>query len=197
VIGLVKLPAICFAPGSPSITTRLIPTSTLMRSSPAYLRFSTCALALATLLRAHPVVAASSPTPNAVVQEFYAAHLKNPDTTGAGLRKQEKWLSKALIGSIHAWEKRSAKNVPKGDVGDIDVDFFTVAQDEPTSFKVGAATVKGDKAEVPITFTLDKDVWKGTITLQMEDGAWKIDNVQTKDENLRKLLETADLKKSS
>src|SRR5581483_4789528 len=103
--------------------------------------------------------------------------------------------SKALIGAIHEWEKRSAKNVPKGDVGDVDSDFFTDAQDEPTSFKVGEASVKGDKAEVPITFHLDKDVWKGTVTLQMEDGAWKIDNVQTKNENLRKLLDTADSKK--
>ena len=158
-------------------------------------RFSACVFALATFFLADAVEADSTPAPTAAVQEFYAAHLKNPDTTNAGLRKKEKWLSKALIGSIHAWEKRSAKNVPKGDVGDVDLDFFTVAQDEPTRFKVGAATVKGDKAEVPITFFLDKDVWKGTVTLQMEDGAWKIDNVQTKDENLRKLLDTADLKK--
>src|SRR3954471_7401390 len=151
-----------------------------MRSTPSHLHFVTGIFALATFLSATAVEAASKPAPTALVQEFYAAHLKNPDTTGAGLRKKEKWLSKALIGSIYAWEKRSAKNVPKGDVGDIDLDFFTVAQDEPTSFKLGAATVKGDRAEVPITFFLDKDVWKGTVTLQMEDGAWKIDNVQTK-----------------
>ena len=139
--------------------------------------------------------AAVETTPNAVVQEFYTAHLKDPDTTGPGLRKKEKWLSKGLIASIHAWEKRSAKNVPKGDVGDIDIDFFTDAQDQPNSFKVGEAAVKGAKAEVPITFRIDKETYKGTVTLVMEDGGWKYDNLQTKNINLRKLLDTADQKK--
>jgi hypothetical protein len=169
-----------------------------MHRSTSLYRFLACAVGLAGLLFAHPAKAAPEPSaPNAVVQEFYTAHFKDFDSTGPGLRKKEKWLSKGCLGSIHAWQKRSAKNVPKGDVGDIDIDLFTNAQDTPKTFKLGNETVKGAKAEVPVTFTIDKDVYKGTVLLVMEDGAWKIDNIQFKDMNLRKLLDSADLKKSN
>ncbi len=168
-----------------------------MRSSSSFLRFSAFALALAALLFAGPAKAApaAAPAPAAFVQDFYTAYLKHPDSSPGGIRKIEKQLSKGLATSIHAWEKRSAKNVPKGDVGDVDVDLFTTAQENPTAFKVGAASVKGDKAEVPITFSYDKERDKGTVVLVQEDGVWKFDNLVKSDVNLRKMLDSADLKK--
>jgi hypothetical protein len=161
-----------------------------MPNIPAFFQSLASLLALTAIFCSHSAKAASEPTPNAVVQEFYTAHFKDFDSTGPGLRKKEKWLSKGLLGSIHAWIKRSAKNTPKGDAPELDIDLFTEAQDQPYSFKLGSGTVKGAKAEVPISFSYGKEV-----ILLMEDGAWKIDDLQSKENNLRKLLDTSDLKK--
>ena len=67
---------------------------------------------------------------------------------------------------------------PEGEVGNIDFDPLFNAQDtQIKNFKVGAGTVEGDGATVPVTFVnFDQKV---TITFKLvkAGGGWKISNI--------------------
>lgn len=147
----------------------------------------------ALLLPLFPLNAAPADPAKDAVQSLYTAHFKDFDSLGPGLHKKERWLSKGLLGAIHAYQQSLTKHPSKNDADGIDGDLFTDAQDVPSSFTVGDAKVNGDHAEVPFTlvFADKKKVYetrKGVAKLVNENGAWKVDNLVIDKDDVRKLL---------
>lgn len=150
-------------------------------------------LLAATLILPFALDAAPADPAKDTVQSLYTAHFKDFDSFGPGLRKKERWLSKGLLGAIHAYQELFTKHPPKNDADGIDGDLFTDAQDEPSRFTVGGAKVKGDHADVLFTlvFADKKKVYetrKGIAKLVNENGAWKVDNLVIDKDDVRKLL---------
>jgi len=159
----------------------------------ALMRIQIQALLAATLIPLFALNAAPPEAPKDIVQAFYTAHFKDFDSFGPGLHKKERWLSKGFLGAIHAYQQSSSKHQTKGDVEGFDGDLFTDAQDEPSSFSVGDATVKGDHADVRFSLVLaDKkkvyETRKCIAKLVNENGAWKVDNLVIDKDDMRKQL---------
>ena len=121
-----------------------------------------------------PQPAAGSPA--AVVRELYRIHNngRGPLFTKKGKKAHEQFFDANLAGLI--W--KDLTETPAGEVGHIDGDPLYNAQDmKITKFAVGAGTVEGDTATVPVTFmNFDQKV---TITYKLVKTAagWKISNI--------------------
>ena len=96
--------------------------------------------------------------------------------TRATVRRRERWLAPDLLALCRAYfAAPSQADEPPA----IEGDPFTDSQEYPTTFRVGAATVAGDTALVPVSFS-----WKGggiqpgvTVVLT-RGGGWRIADVR-------------------
>lgn len=88
------------------------------------------------------------------------------------------WLSQALAASLRAY---FAAPWPEDEVPPINGDPLTDSQEYPTRFAVGAATVEGQRALVPVQFADGWQVWRVALELVVEDGGWKLDEVRGRD----------------
>lgn len=80
-----------------------------------------------------------------------------------------------------AAEIRAAKSTDKPAM--IEGDIFTSLNEGYTGFKIGETKIEGDKATVTVEFTnktYNNTTWKDDVILIKENGAWKIDNVNYK-----------------
>ena len=119
---------------------------------------------------------AAASTPDAVVRELYRVHKKGYGHVFVkeGKRLQERFFDANLSNLI--W--KDLTETPQDEVGHLDFDPLYNAQDiRITRFRVGAATLEGDKATVPVTFqNYDR---KENLKLLMTRTAsgWKISNI--------------------
>jgi hypothetical protein len=115
-------------------------------------------------------------SPAAVVKELYRIHKNGngPLFTKKGKRYYEQFFDAKLAGLI--W--KDLTETPVGEVGRIDGDPLYNAQDmKITRFSVGAGTVEGDSATVPVTFMNYDQKVKITFKLLKTDAGWKISNI--------------------
>ena len=114
--------------------------------------------------------------PAAVVAELYKVHSNGngPLFTKEGRKYHEQFFDEKLAGLI--W--KDLTETPEGEVGHIDGDPLFNAQDmKITKFAVGAASVEGDAATVPVTFMNFDQKVKITFRLVKTDAGWKISDI--------------------
>lgn len=111
------------------------------------------------------------------VRAFYAYHVAHGAAfTPGSVRRRARWLTPQLLERCRAY---FAVSRPADEVPPVDGDPFTDSQDYPSSYRVGAATVAGDTAVVPVTFS-----WPGgerhtvTVVLARSPSAWRIANLR-------------------
>jgi len=137
-----------------------------------------------------PLIWATCP-PAAVVQAFYAFHFAHDMAfTRAAVRARSRWLSSDLLEHIRAYFARPDK---RDEVPAIDGDPFTDSQEYPRTFRVGAATVTGDTARVPVAMVwLEGERRVVTVVLMPVRGTWRIADVRYPrgEPSLRELLDS-------
>jgi hypothetical protein len=115
-------------------------------------------------------------SPAAVVVELYRVHRNGdgPLFEKKGRKYQEKFFDGKLAGLI--W--KDLTETPEGEIGHIDFDPLFAAQDmKIRNLRVGAAVLKGDEAEVPVTFYNYEQKVKITFRLVNTKTGWKISNI--------------------
>ena len=119
---------------------------------------------------------AAASTPDAVVRELYRVHRKGYGHVFVkeGKRLQERFFDANLANLI--W--KDLTETPPDMVGHLDFDPLYNAQDiHITRFRIGAATLEGDKATVPVTFqNYDRKENLKFIMTKTATG-WKISNI--------------------
>jgi hypothetical protein len=115
-------------------------------------------------------------SPAAVVTELYKIHRNGngPLFTKKGKKFHEQFFDAKLAGLI--W--KDLTETPEGEVGHIDFDPLFSAQDmKITRLVVGAGTIEGDSATVPVTFMNYDQKVKITFRLVKAGAGWKISNI--------------------
>lgn len=125
----------------------------------------------------HAQAKRAAPAPDAVVRELYRVHKKGYGRVFVkeGRKLQQRFFDDNLANLI--W--KDLTETPPDIVGHLDFDPLYNAQDiRITRFRVGAATLEGDKATVPVTFqNFDR---KENLKFLMTKTAagWKISNIE-------------------
>jgi hypothetical protein len=133
------------------------------------------ALALSLTLLGAPAPAPKAETPEAVVKDFYAFHIKHDmGFTEATAKARKAWLSDGLWKAIQKYFKTPSKD---DEVPGIDGDPFTDSQDPPTQFEVGNTEMKDPFAYVSVTLSGNGDKRVVKVKLQKSTAGWKIDDV--------------------
>lgn len=123
-----------------------------------------------------PVLADAAPAPEAVVRELYRVHRKGygPLFEKRGRKLHDKFFDAKLAALI--W--KDLTETPPDEVGHLDFDPLYNAQDiRIKNFRVGAAAVNGDAADVPVTFVNYDRKERLIFRLVRTNGAWKISNI--------------------
>ena len=114
--------------------------------------------------------------PETVVKELYRVHRNG---TGhvferQGRKQQQKFFDAKLAALI--W--KNLTGTPEGEVGNIDFDPLYNAQDtQIKNFRVGASTIKGNTATVPVTFTNFDQRVRIEFRLVNTRQGWKVSNI--------------------
>ncbi|MGA2382487.1 MAG: DUF3828 domain-containing protein [Gemmatimonadales bacterium] len=127
--------------------------------------------------------------PADVVRTFYRFHFAHDMAfTRSAVRRREGWLSSDLLALCRAYFAASS---PTDEVPEIDGDPFTDSQEYPASFRVGAARVAGDTAQVPVTFSWKAGDRRVVTVVLVARRDWKIADVRyERGETLRGELTT-------
>jgi len=115
--------------------------------------------------------------PEALVADLYKQHdaEKSPFFQSKDRALVDKYFAKTLADLI--W-KDATRSDQENEMGALDADPLYNAQDtEIKNFKVGAANIKGDKADVPVTFENFGKKQTIKFSLVMEKGSWKIADI--------------------
>lgn len=124
---------------------------------------------------AYAAAESQTTTPEALVSDLYKQHdaKKSPFFQTKNRALLDKYFTKTLADLI--WKDATTS---KNEVGAIDGDPLYNAQDmEIKNFSVGKADVKGDAANLPVTFTNFGEKKTINFSLKRASGAWKIDNI--------------------
>ena len=123
-----------------------------------------------------PLVINDIPMPDAVVRELYKVHRNG---NGHVFEKQGRKLQQRFFDAkLAALLWKDLTETPEGELGRIDFDPLYNAQDtQIKNFRVGAATVKGDAAGVPVTFVNFDQKVRIDFRLVRTKGVWKISNI--------------------
>jgi hypothetical protein len=114
--------------------------------------------------------------PETVVRAFYRFHFAHDMAfTRAAVRRREQWLSPDLRALCRAY---FAAPSPADEVPEIDGDPFTDSQEYPASFRVGAPSVAGDTALVPVTFSWKAGDRRVVTVVLVAGGGWKITDLR-------------------
>ena len=117
--------------------------------------------------------------PDAVVADLYKRHdaRKSPFFQDKNRALVDKFFTKKTADMI--WKDAIDS---KGEVGALGADPLYDAQNvEIKNFKVGKADIKGDQAEVPVTFRNFGEKQTITFLLRQEKGVWKIEDIRYAD----------------
>jgi len=123
-----------------------------------------------------PLVINDAPAPDAVVRELYRVHRNGNGHVfeKQGRKLQLRFFDAKLAGLL--W--KDLTETPEGELGHIDFDPLYNAQDtQIKNFRVGAAVVRGDTANVPVTFVNFDQKVKIDFRLVRTKGVWKISNI--------------------
>ena len=126
--------------------------------------------------RAQKAAQTAAADPAAVVRELYKVHRNGygPLFTKKGRKYHEQFFDQKLAGLI--W--KDLTETPEGEVGHIDGDPLFNAQDmKITKLAVGAASIEGDAATVPVTFMNYDQKVKITFQRVNTGTGWKISNI--------------------
>lgn len=126
-----------------------------------------------------PMNAAAQTAPDALVTDLYKQHdaKKSPFFQTKDRALVDKYFVKATADMI--WKDA---NDSKGEVGALDGDPLYNAQDtEIKNFKVESTEIKGEKAEVPVTFENFGKKNKFTYAFVKEGADWKIEDIKYDD----------------
>ena len=138
------------------------------------------------------VLAASQPSPSVVVNEFYKYHFAHDmGFSEETFKAREKWFTPDAIADS---KKYFAFPGNPDEPPYIEGDAFTGSQEYPNLYSLGAETISGTTAQVPVTFTWKEDghTTKGIVILKNIDGKWLMDDVTFADQDsFRKLLQDA------
>ena len=127
------------------------------------------------------VVAAAAPqrgsAPAAVVRAFYRYHFAHDMAfTRTAIRRRAHWLTPDLLALCRAY---FAAPSPADEPPPIEGDPFTDSQEYPATFHVGAATVAGDTALVPVTFAWkDGGTQPGVTVVLTRRAGWRIADIR-------------------
>jgi hypothetical protein len=132
------------------------------------MRLAVLVLSLSAVLSA-PLSAQPFDTPEALLEAFYEPYLSGEFTD------DESVFRSAALNQLYADD---ARNTPEGDQGAISFDPYIDGQDfEITKLEIGEATIKGDKAEVEVSFDNFDRPTTIIYDLVREEDSWKIDDV--------------------
>jgi hypothetical protein len=144
---------------------------------------------LALLLISASALRAATPeadSPAAVVRAIYKSSLAHFGFSPESVKLTKPWVTPELYARM--WKKVN-EPTPKGDVPSIDGDLFLNAQDVPTKWEVGDASITATKAKVIVTLHWDNEKRQYTVFLKQVDSAWKVYEVDFgKDGKLTDLL---------
>ncbi len=126
------------------------------------------------------------------VREFLKLHMAGTRAfTASGMDKKERFLTRRFRRTLFDFFGRAAESTTKPPMV---IDPFSGSQGA-TSFTIGDAKVRSEKAWVPVTFTDGERSWTITYLLRNDqernDDRWRIDDIQ----DVRGMLLTDVLKK--
>ena len=114
--------------------------------------------------------------PETVVKELYRVHRNGYGHVfeKQGRKQQQKFFDQKLAALI--WKDLS--ETPEGELGNIDFDPLYNAQDtQIKNFRIGASTIKGNTATVPVTFMNFDQRVRIEFRLVNTKAGWKISNI--------------------
>lgn len=119
-------------------------------------------------------------------EQFYTWLFKKADQTITidKMKKNRMWFADSLIALWDKYERR----VPAGDVGCLDSQPFTDAQDYVDRFRVGKVEQKGDNAVVGVDLFYGKEKRSVSVILNKHGAKWQIYDVYFRSGTLRKIL---------
>jgi hypothetical protein len=112
--------------------------------------------------------------PAAVVKALYKLDIKQNGFDAATVKSERSYLAPEIYARLL---KILNQPVAEGDEGPIDEDLILNAQDEPTKYSVGQATIEHDTAKVPVDLAWDADKQHYIVYLKQFDGAWKVTEI--------------------
>lgn len=121
-----------------------------------------------------PVISVSQP--EAVVKELYRVHRNGYGHVfeKRGRKLQQKFFDQKLAALI--W--KDLTETPEGELGNLDFDPLYSAQDmKIRNLRVGASSIKGDTATVPVTFMNYDQHVRIDFRLVNTKAGWKISNI--------------------
>jgi Protein of unknown function (DUF3828) len=125
-------------------------------------------------------------SPATVVRALYRSSIDHFGFSPESVKLTKPWVTPELYARM--WKKVNVPT-PKDDVPAIDGDLFLNAQDVPTKWEVGDASITSTKAKVIVTLHWDSEKRPYTVLLKQVDGAWKVYEVDFgKDGKLTDLL---------
>ncbi|MBB6095959.1 hypothetical protein HNQ60_004850 [Povalibacter uvarum] len=128
-------------------------------------------------------------SPEAIVQLLLIQHMSgNMALSRESVASQREWLSARIVEQFDGWFTRTAGN---DEVPELNGDPYTDSQESPESFELSAASVKGNEAEVTVTFRDAADArYPVQYLLSRVDGTWRVDDLRYRDgERLSQLLQ--------
>ena len=114
--------------------------------------------------------------PETIVKELYRVHRNGAGHVfeRRGRKLQQKYFDQKLAALI--WKNLS--ETPEGEVGNIDFDPLYNAQDmKIKNFRVGASTINGNTATVPVTFMNFDQRVRLVFSLVNTKQGWKVSNI--------------------
>lgn len=130
---------------------------------------------------------ATQPDPAAVVRTLYQDHFAHEQNWTGTYGRQHALFAPELAAMLDADDSASAAN--QNEVVGLDFDPLTYAQEEMTSFDVGAATRDRGDALVPVVMRLDTFRTNLRVRLSRSDTGWRVKNIHYPESDLVALLQ--------
>jgi hypothetical protein len=118
--------------------------------------------------------ASDTDSPAVVVQALYKVDLKHFGFDETVLKADRPYLAPDLYARLL---KKANQPVAPGDAPDIEGDVIFNAQDMPTHYVVGKASIDQASAQVGVDLAWDSDKRHYTVRLQQINGAWKVTDI--------------------
>jgi len=113
-------------------------------------------------------------SPAVVVQALYKVDLKHFGFDEDVIKADRPYLAADLYARLL---KKANQPVAPGDAPDIEGDVIFNAQDTPTHYVVGKASIDQTSAKVGVDLAWDSDKRHYTVRLRQINGAWKVTDI--------------------
>jgi hypothetical protein len=133
-----------------------------------------------------PAAPAPTAAPEAVVKDVYTQHFGHQQRFDLTAKQSRARFAPALLALLDADDRAASAN--KDEVVGLDFDPLTNAQEAADAFTVGAPTVTGATASVPVDLKTGADKTRVTVRLASSGGAWQIADLDYGETTLVKTL---------